>query len=159
MYFYFIDPTGPVSTLMHAVVPLFESEKQNISWMKPSQLIGNQENLLTYKLTFCLYNHSMKTESKCESKLLMYNITSYILTGLLANQEYSYKVIAINAEGDESDVMKSFFNTAQCNTNMFTCLSGGKCVNKTKVCDATFDCGDKSDEAMSAGCSKFWFCL
>lgn len=39
-----------------------------------------------------------------------------------------------------------------CSTVQFTCLSDGRCIEKSHQCDGTSDCTDSSDEKS---CSKF----
>lgn len=47
--------------------------------------------------------------------------------------------------------MKTFHIAGGCAEGQFHCRNSNECLSVTKVCDGSFDCLDRSDEA---GCGK-----
>ena len=63
------------------------------------------------------------------------------------------KIVKINFIENELNVSYLYSPpVVTCSADQFTCVEGGACIDKRRVCDDRADCRDRSDEA---NCGKY----
>ncbi|KAK0081043.1 hypothetical protein PV325_012899 [Microctonus aethiopoides] len=113
----------PFSSICNGYSDCADESDENIILCKDFPCPAN-----TYQ---CTYGGCIRHETICDG-------TNDCLDG---SDEKNSTCAAINCQGNECQVYT-------CNTDEFSCQSGGQCVPISRVCDGTYQCRDGSDEEI-----------